>query len=39
MLKALYKKHQYFFNMLAVLVLLVITRMLDSFAWTPPGPE
>ena len=38
MLKALYKKHQYFFNMLAVLVLLVLTRTLDSFAWTPPAP-
>lgn len=39
MLKALYKKHQYFFNMLAVLVLLVMTRTLDSFAWTPAGPD
>jgi sensor histidine kinase YesM len=39
MLKALYKKHQFFFNMLAVLVLLVMTRTLDSFAWTPPGPD
>jgi two-component system, LytTR family, sensor kinase len=25
--------------MLVVLVLLVITRMLDSFAWTPPSPD
>ncbi len=25
--------------MLAVLVLLVIARMLDSFAWTPPRPD
>lgn len=39
MIKALYKKHQYFFNMLAVLVLLVLTRALDSFAWTPAVPE
>ena len=38
MLKTIYKKHQYFFNMLAVLVLLVMTRTLDSFAWTPPSP-
>ena len=38
MLKALYKKYPYFFNMLAVLVLLVMTRTLDSFAWTPQGP-
>jgi len=39
MLKALYKRHQYFFNMLAVLVLLVITRALDWFAWTLPYPD
>jgi len=39
MLKALYRKHQFFFNMLAVLVLLVIARMLDSFAWTPSRPD
>ena len=39
MLKALYKKHPYFFNMFAVLVLLVITRALDWFAWTPPYPD
>ncbi len=38
MLKRLYINHRYFFNMLAVLVLLVITRMLDSFAWTPSIP-
>ena len=38
MLKALYKKHQFFFNMLVVLVLLVTARMFDSFAWTPPSP-
>jgi two-component system LytT family sensor kinase len=39
MLKALYNRYQYFFNMLAVLVLLVITRALDWFAWTPPYPD
>jgi sensor histidine kinase YesM len=39
MLKALYKRHQYFFNMLAVLVLLVITRTLDWLAWTPLSPD
>ena len=39
MLTALYKKHQYFFNMLAALVLLVTARMLDSLAWTPPSPD
>ena len=38
MLKALYKKHQYFFNMLAVILLIVITRTLDSYAWLPPSP-
>jgi two-component system, LytTR family, sensor kinase len=39
MIKTLYSRHQYFFNMLAVLVLLVMTRTLDSFAWTPAGPD
>ncbi|TAL63576.1 MAG: hypothetical protein EPN88_11985 [Bacteroidetes bacterium] len=39
MLKAFYKKHQYFFNLLAVLLLLTIVRMLDSFAWVTPRPE
>ena len=39
MLKTLYKRYPFFFNMLAVLVLLVMTRTLDSFAWTPHGPE
>jgi sensor histidine kinase YesM len=37
MSKALYSRYQYFFNMVAVLLLLVITRMLDSFAWMPPN--
>jgi len=39
MLKAFYQRHQYFFNMLAVLLFLVITRMIDSFAWMPPNPK
>jgi sensor histidine kinase YesM len=39
MLKAFYYRHQYSFNMLAVLVLLVITRALDWFAWTPAYPD
>ena len=39
MLKAIYIRHQYLFNMLAVLVLLIITRALDWFAWTPPYPD
>jgi len=37
MLKALYNKNQYFFNMLAVLLLLVITRTLDSIVWLSPS--
>ena len=39
MLKALYSRYQYFFNMLAVLILLLTTRMLDSIAWMPSGPR
>jgi len=39
MLKTLYDRHQYFFNILAVLILLVITRLLDGFAWYPPFPD
>jgi two-component system LytT family sensor kinase len=38
MLMALYNRYQYFFNMLAVLVLIEITRTLDSYAWLPPSP-
>jgi two-component system LytT family sensor kinase len=38
MLKVLYSRYQYFFNMLAVLILLLTTRMLDSIAWMPSGP-
>jgi sensor histidine kinase YesM len=37
-LKALYSRYQYFFNLLAVLILLLATRMLDSIAWMPSGP-
>jgi sensor histidine kinase YesM len=39
MLKAIYRRHQYFFNMLAVLVLLILTRMIDSLVWLPPEKE
>lgn len=39
MLKRKYRRYQYFFNMLAVLVLLVAIRMLDTFAWAPDSPE
>jgi sensor histidine kinase YesM len=36
MLKAIYKKHQYFFNMLTVLIFLTMVRTIDSFVWAPP---
>jgi two-component system LytT family sensor kinase len=39
MLKALYKRYPFFFNMMAVLVFLVITRILDSLLWLPPSPQ
>ena len=39
MLKALYRKHQYLFNMLAVLLLIIIIRTLDSLSWLPPSPN
>jgi sensor histidine kinase YesM len=39
MLKTLYYRYQYFFNMMAVLVLLTITRIFDSLAWLPPSPH
>ncbi|HVN57258.1 MAG TPA: histidine kinase [Bacteroidales bacterium] len=35
MLKRIYKRHLFFFNMLAVLIFLTINRTLDSFAWLP----
>jgi sensor histidine kinase YesM len=39
MVKPLYSRYQYFFNMLAVLILLLTTRMLDSIVWMPPFPR
>lgn len=39
MLKAIYKRYPFFFNMIAVLTILIITRTLDSFAWLPPSPQ
>jgi two-component system, LytTR family, sensor kinase len=39
MLKAFYNRYPFFFNMTAVLVLLTITRILDSLAWLPPSPH
>lgn len=39
MLKSIYKRYPYFFNLLIVLVILSINRTLDWFAWTPPYPE
>lgn len=39
MLKSIYNRFPFFFNMLAVLILLIITRTLDSFAWLPPSPH
>ena len=39
MLKALYSRYPFFFNMVAVLILLTITRTLDSYAWLPPSPN
>jgi two-component system, LytTR family, sensor kinase len=39
MLNALYKRHQYFFNMVFVLFLVQIIRIWDWLAWTPPSPD
>jgi two-component system, LytTR family, sensor kinase len=39
MLYTIYRKYQYFFNMLAVLLFLTMVRTLDSFAWVPPAPN
>jgi hypothetical protein len=39
MLKALYNRYPFFFNMMAVLVLPTITRTLNSLAWLPPSPQ
>lgn len=38
MLNALYNKYKFFFNMLAVLILVIIVRILDWLAWTPSSP-
>jgi two-component system, LytTR family, sensor kinase len=35
MLNALYNRYKYFFNMLAVLILVLIVRVLDWMAWIP----
>ena len=37
--EAFYKKHQYLFNMLVVLIFIVIIRTFDSLAWLPPSPR
>jgi sensor histidine kinase YesM len=39
MFRRLYKRYPFFFNMMAVLVFLTTTRMLDSFAWLPASPQ
>jgi len=39
MLKALYNKYNYFFNMMAVLILVIVVRILDWLAWTPASPD
>jgi NADH:ubiquinone oxidoreductase subunit 2 (subunit N) len=35
MLNALYNRYKYFFNMLAVLILVIIIKILDWLAWIP----
>ena len=35
MLNTLYNRYKYFFNMLAVLILVIIARILDWMAWVP----
>jgi two-component system, LytTR family, sensor kinase len=39
MLKTLYNRYPFFFNMIAVLVIPTITRTLDSLSWLPPSPQ
>jgi sensor histidine kinase YesM len=39
LIMTIYNKHMYFFNMLAILILLTITRTLDWLAWTPLSPD
>jgi two-component system, LytTR family, sensor kinase len=38
MIKTLYKRYPYFFNLLIVLVLVQVTRILDWLAWNPDYP-
>jgi sensor histidine kinase YesM len=35
MLKKIYSRYKFFFNMLAVLILIIIVRILDWIAWSP----
>jgi two-component system LytT family sensor kinase len=37
MLKALYNRYPFFFNMMAVLLFLTMVRTLDSLIWLPPS--
>jgi two-component system LytT family sensor kinase len=39
MLKALHNRYPFFFNMMAVLVFLIITRILDALLWLPSSPQ
>jgi sensor histidine kinase YesM len=39
MLRTLYNRHPYLFNMLGVLLFMLTARMLDSIAWWPPNPR
>ncbi len=39
MLKNIYSKHQYFFNLLVVLVLMTTIRTFDWLVWTPAQPD
>jgi sensor histidine kinase YesM len=39
MFKSLYIKHQYFFNLVIVMLLITTTRIMDWLAWMPPYPD
>jgi hypothetical protein len=39
MLKTLYKRYEFIINLIVVMYLLVLARMLDWIAWTPPSPD
>ncbi len=39
MFKTLYSKYPYLFSLMTVLVLVILTRTLDRFAWIPPAPN